>query len=80
MLKVDKDDVPLLIQNLTYSHIDMLFEFKLFNSNVEYAIPAEAIMDIDIMQKDVSSMQMLQAENELNKYVLKYWKKHKLLD
>lgn len=73
-MKVDEDDVPLLIQHMYYWYANMSFEVEFFNGK-SYSFCSDYVCpSIGLMQKNPTRMQWLEAENNITKLALKKWK------
>jgi hypothetical protein len=72
----DKEDVPELIQRLRYRYSDMMFDIDLFNGkSISYC--AEVLcQSIGLMQRVPSKMQMLEAQNNAEKLILREWTRY----
>lgn len=72
-VKCDKEGVPLLIQKMVYIHTMMDFEVSFFNGEIVKFSTDFACPSVGIMQRDLTRMQWLQAENAITNYVLANW-------
>lgn len=71
-MRCDKDGVPLLIQSMQYHYGPMLLKVELFSGDV-MTVPVEKVVHVGIMEKDLTKMQKLEAENNLTKHLLDNW-------
>lgn len=75
-MKCDKDGVPLLIQDIFYDRLYMLFHVRLFNTDkIHKFIACCACSSIGLFDMP-DKMQMLQAENWIHNHVLDNWEKY----
>ncbi|MGD9381591.1 MAG: hypothetical protein PVI03_04030, partial [Candidatus Thorarchaeota archaeon] len=70
----EEDDIPTLIQSMRYNYGSMVFEVDFFDGlHLEFC--AEDVSpSIGLMQKSPTRMQALEAENNINKLALRFWK------
>lgn len=74
MMKCASNGIPNLIQELEFNYSWYCFKATFFNGLTLY-FDADVCADIDLMQTKPSRMQMLQAENTIEKTVLPIWGK-----
>jgi len=72
-MKCDSTGVPLLIQRLKYWRGDMTLEATFFNNKTLRFCSDDVCPSIGLMQAGATRMQMLEAENSINKMAAKYW-------
>jgi len=70
----DKDDVPLLVQHLHYMPGDMTIMVTFFNGLVKVFCTEFVCPSVDIIQFNMTRMQFLEAENNLNILATRDWK------
>tara|TARA_Y100000361_G_C11103134_1_gene313124 strand:+ start:555 stop:800 length:246 start_codon:yes stop_codon:yes gene_type:complete len=71
--RCDAEGVPYLIQRLEYNPSHMRFEAVLFNGRTAVFSTDEVCRSVGLMQRRPNKMQMLEAENNINKMVDLYW-------
>ena len=74
-LLCDDDGVPLLIQSIRYCQSDMSFRVTFFNGKHGWFATDMVCPSIGLMQKSATGMQMLAAENTINKLAEENWRK-----
>ncbi len=70
----DKDGVPELIQCMRYSPCDMAFEVGFFNRENRLFASEDVCPSVELVQNNVSRMQMLEAQNNITNMVLSNYK------
>ena len=73
-LLCDSKGVPLLIQRLRYVYTDMMFEARFFNGKTLLFCSEEACRSVGLTSMP-SRLQMLEAENNINKLAKLNWGK-----
>lgn len=72
-LLCDSDDIPLLIQRLRYNYVAMWFEATFFNGKKMRFLTEMVCPSVSLMDMQPSRMQMLEAENNINKIAVDNW-------
>jgi len=71
-MRLDKDGTPSLVQNIRYEYSMMYLHITFFNGQ-KARFDTDIAGDISLMQRDLTPMQYLQAENWLNNNIEIYW-------
>jgi hypothetical protein len=71
----DNEGVPALIQSLRYRAGDMVFVAKLFDGKRLLFTSDWACPSVGLMQSEATRMQMLEAENRIEQFLLNNFKR-----
>jgi len=74
-MKVDENDVPLLIQNISYRAGNMSFIVTYFNGVMNEFLSENVCPSAGLMDFNLTRMQWLEAENNITKQTLQAWAK-----
>jgi len=72
-MRVDKNDIPTLIQGMKYSYGEMAFRVLFFNGLVVMCPTDHCCPSINLLQSNPSKMQWLEAQNSIEKYAIEHW-------
>ncbi len=73
-MKVDKEDVPELIQRLQYNYHSTTVQATTFDGRDWLFCINQLCNSVGLMQSQPNKMQWLEIENSANKLIIKNWK------